>query len=287
MIYIILSVLINALLFIIFKLFDKYKVDTFQAIVFNYLFAFLVAYMQSDVSYGLLEIPNQKWFFGAVILGFLFITIFNVLAQTAQKLGISVVAVASKMSVVIPVVFGLIVYNESVGFFKVLGLCLALIAVYFSSVKENTVFNKKYLYLPVILFLGSGTLDTILKYVEKTYVAENETAIYTGTIFLVAVSIGILVMIYLAINKRLKLTFKNLIAGVVLGVPNYFSIYFLLKALQTEGLDSSTVFTINNVGIVLLSAVIGLLLFKEKLSKLNYIGIVLSVIAILLITLTV
>ncbi len=148
-------------------------------------------------------------------------------------------------------------------------------------------FNKKLLYLPIILFLGSGTLDTLLKYIEKNFVQANETAIYTGTIFLVAVLLGFIAMVYLAINKKLKLSFKNLIAGVVLGVPNYFSIYFLLKALQTKGLDSSTIFAINNVGIVLFSSIIGLLLFKEKLSKMNYFGILFSVIAILLITLSI
>ncbi|MCF6349762.1 MAG: EamA family transporter [Flavobacteriaceae bacterium] len=285
MIYIVLSVLVNALLFIIFKLFDKYKVDTFQAIVFNYLFAFLVAYSQSNVTYSLLEIPKQKWFFGAVILGFLFIIIFNVMAKTVQKMGISVVAVASKMSVVIPILFGILIYKEAIGLYKIIGIILALIAVYFSSVKKGEVFNIKLLYLPIVLFLGSGTLDTLLKYIEKNFVQANETAIYTGTIFLVAVLLGFIVMIYLVISKKLKLSFKNLIAGVILGIPNYFSIYFLLKALQTKGLDSSTIFTVNNVGIVLLSSIIGLLLFKEKLSKMNYFGIILSVIAILLITL--
>ncbi len=129
MIYIVLSVLVNALLFIIFKLFDKYKVDTFQAIVFNYLFAFFVAYSQSDVSYSLSEIPKQEWFFGAVILGFLFITIFNVMAKTVQKMGISVVAVASKMSVVFPILFGILIYKEAIGVYKVIGIILALIAV--------------------------------------------------------------------------------------------------------------------------------------------------------------
>ena len=287
MIYIVLSILINTLLFIIFKLFDKYKVDTFQAIVFNYLIAFIVAFSQSKVSYSLTEIPNQKWFFGAVILGFLFISIFNVLGKTAQKMGISVVAVASKMSVVIPILFGILIYKESLGIYKIIGILLALVAVYLSSVKESAVFNKKLLYLPIILFFGSGILDTLLKYVEKNYVATNETEVYTGTIFLTAIILGFIAMLYQFLNGKLKITFKNFIAGMILGVPNYYSIYFLLKALQTKNLESSTVFTMNNVGVVLFSTLIGLFLFKEKLSKLNYFGVIFSIIAIILITLSI
>jgi uncharacterized membrane protein len=58
---------------------------------------------------------------------------------------------------------------------------------------------------------------------------------------------------------------------------------FLLKALQTEGLESSTLFTINNVSVVILTTVFALLLFKEKLIKKNWIGIGLAIISILLV----
>lgn len=287
MIYILLSILFNALLFVIFKLFDKYKVDTFQAIVFNYFFAFTVAYFSSEIKFSIIETPKQDWFFGALILGFLFITFFNVTALTAQKLGLSVVAVAGKMSVVIPVLFGIIAYNESSGSYKVIGIILALIAVYYTSVKEQIVIDKAYLYLPIILFFGSGVLDTTLKYVERNYVAANETSVYLSVIFLVAGIIGIISMLYLLSIKKKKLSFKNFIAGIILGVPNYFAMYFLLKALQTKDLDSSTVFTINNVSIVLISTILGLLVFSEKISKKNLFGIILAIISIVLITLAI
>lgn len=287
MIYIILSVLVNTLLFIIFKLFDKYKVDTFQAIVVNYFFAFAVANWTSDSHFSITQTPKEDWFWGAVFLGFLFITIFNVLAKTAQKLGLSVVAVASKMSVVIPVLFGLFIYHETAGLYKITGIILALVAVCFTSVNESKTFNKSYIYLPIILFLGSGTLDATLKYVEKMYVAENETKIYTSVIFLTAFILGVLFLGIQLIIGKAKLKMRNFYAGIILGVPNFYSIYFLLKALQTKGLESSTLFTINNVSIVLFSTVVGFLLFKEKLSKKNVFGIALAIISIILITFSV
>ncbi len=287
MIYILLSVLLNASLFVIFKLFDTYKVNTFQAIVFNYFIAFGVAYFSSEVRFSLGSTPYEDWFLGASFLGFLFVTIFYVLGLTAQKLGMSVVAVSSKMSVIIPIIFGVFMYQESLGIYKVIGIVLALIAVYFTSVKEGKAFNKSYIYLPILLFLGSGLLDTTLKYVETTYVSKAETSIYLSSIFLIAGVLGCISLLYLLITKKTTITIRNIIGGIVLGIPNYYAMYYLLKALQTKGLESSTIFTINNVAIVLFSTLLGLFLFKEKISKKNSIGIILAVISIGLITLTI
>ena len=68
--------------------------------------------------------------------------------------------------------------------------------------------------------------------------------------------------------------------GILLGIANYCSMYFLLKALRIDGLDSSSVFAINNVAIVAVSTLIGLILFREKISTKNWIGIILAVISI-------
>ena len=135
MIYLVLSILISSLLFVIFKLFDVFKINTLQAIVVNYVIALSFGLGSSNVKLPIEEIPQQPWFIGAFCLGFLFISIFNIMGITAQKNGLSVASVAGKMSVVIPIIFGIIVYNEGVGFVKILGILMALIAVYLSSAK--------------------------------------------------------------------------------------------------------------------------------------------------------
>ena len=83
----------------------------------------------------------------------------------------------------------------------------------------------------------------------------------------------------------MRINFKNVLGGICLGVPNYFSIYFLLKALQHPMLTSASVFTINNVAIVMLSTLLGILLFKEVLSLKNWLGIGLAIISIVLVAL--
>lgn len=283
MIFLLLSVIFSSSLFVIFKLFNRFEVNNFQAIVVNYFVAFLVGISMSSSEFQLSTVVNYRWFLGAVILGFLFITIFNVMALTAQKGGLSVASVAAKMSVIIPVIFGLYFYNESLSIYKLIGILLALVAVYLTAYKKGIVtFNSYLIVLVVVLFIGSGILDTLVKYVETTHVSVSELEIYTASIFLIAGFIGIFILFFRFITKKDQLNFKSILGGIVLGVPNYFSIFYLLKALQNPTLESSTVFTINNVLIVCATTFIGVVAFKEHLSKRNKVGVILSIVAILM-----
>lgn len=278
------SILISSGLFVIFKGFEIYKVDTLQAITVNYFVAFLIGFFLPGQTLGIAEIPHQPWFLGALSLSVIFILIFNLMAATAQKNGLSVASVASKMSVIIPVIFGVVMYQEKLGYLKVIGIILALVAVYLSASKSDSQpIKAKNLLFPMLLFLGSGVLDTTLKYVETTLVPDGGVPVFSATIFVLAALLGCVLLIVKKVQGTFKFQFKNVIGGIVLGVPNYFSIEFLLKALKTEGFDSSTIFTINNVSIVILTTLFGLLLFKEKLIKKNWAGIVIAIVSIFLV----
>ena len=181
----------------------------------------------------------------------------------------------------------LMIYINGFGFQKISGIILALIAVYLASVKTKNLFsrNKNMLY-PILLFIGSGIIDTSIKYMENFYVHKEDIALFSATIFLMAGFLGLLTLTFQAFVKKFVFDAKSLIGGSFLGIFNYFSIYFLLKALQTEGLESSTIFTLNNVSTVMLTTLFGLLLFKETIYVKNWIGIALAIISISLITLS-
>lgn len=283
MIYLLLSVIFASSLFVILKYFERYQINNFQAIVVNYFVAFSMGFLLSDAVVSVNFIVSKSWFIGSVILGILFITIFNVTALAAQRGGLSVASVAGKMSLVIPVVFGIVIYNESFSFFKIIGILLALLAVYLTSKKsKGVVYNKSILLLTFILFLGAGIIDTLVKYIELNFVAKSELTYYIATSFLIAGCIGIIILTIRLIFKKTIIAFKNVVGGFILGIPNYFSLYFLIKALQLPGLESSTIFTINNVLIVMLTTLLGVVLFKEHLSVSNKTGILLAVLAILM-----
>lgn len=281
-----LSVLFSSFIFVIFKLFAIYKVETLYAIITNYVVACIVGFSFYKGSVSISEIPEKPWFWGTLALGFLFILVFNLMAKTSQEIGISVASVATKMSLVIPVLFGLVLYNEKLGPIKIIGILLALAAVYFASVKEKSIsVRKETLVLPLLVFIGSGLVDTSIKYLEETYIAKSEFPLFSSTVFASAAVAGIVFMLIKAIDRPLKVNLRNILGGIVLGVPNYFSIYFLLRALNGQGLNSASIFTINNVAIVMFSTLLGIVLFKEKISPKNWGGIALAVISIFLVAL--
>jgi drug/metabolite transporter (DMT)-like permease len=286
LIYLLLSILASTIIFIIFKLFEKFQINIFQAIVVNYCIAFTTGILSYNGTITISQLPNLDWFYYTLILGALFIIVFNLMAITTQKSGLSVVSVATKMSVVVPVLFGLLYYNESLGTVKLIGIAIALIAVYLTSnkSKQEISVNRKSIVLPILVFIGSGIIDTSIKFLEDTYVANNDVPLFSAIIFLAAAIIGFIFIIIQIIRGSFKFEFKNIIAGICLGVPNYFSIYFLVKTLRSDILESSGIFAINNVSIVALSTFAGIFIFKEKLIRKNWIGIALAILSIVLIS---
>ncbi len=287
MLYLALSVLFSSLIFVIFKLFPKYRITTLYAIITNYVVACTVGLFMYGRELAVTEIPEKPWFLGTFALGSLFILVFNLMAATAQKIGVSVTSVATKMSLVIPVLFGVFMYGETLGNIKILGILLALVAVYFVSVKQNSVSlrSNSLLLLPALVFLGSGLIDTSLKYFQETHIEEGEFSLFSATVFGSAAIVGIVFIFLKSIKVPLKLNLRNVLGGVVLGVPNYFSVFFLLKALHGDHLNSAQVFTINNVAVVMCSTLLGIVLFREQISLKNWGGITLAVISILLVAL--
>lgn len=251
----------------------------------NYVTATICGIVFQKNTINIAEIPQYSWFPFALILGGLFIVVFNLMALTTQRSGLSVVSVATKMSVVIPIIFGLAYYKESLDTFKIIGIILALAALYLASLKtkDGIKIKPSNLIFPILVFLGSGIIDTSIKYLEGEFIAENDIPIFSAVIYTVSAIIGFGILIFQALKGKFQFHLKNIIGGIALGIPNYFSIYFLVQAFRSGILDSSGIFAINNVAIVMVSTVLGIILFKEKLLSKNWIGIGLAVLSIILI----
>ena len=167
-----------------------------------------------------------------------------------------------------------------------LAIILALASVFLTTKSDNkgAAKNKSLMILPVLVFFGSGIIDTLVNYANKRLIhTPKEDALFTGFGFYIAGCIGIIWLGYMFIFRKEKFVPKSIIAGIILGIPNFFSIYFILKALSSNVLESSQLYPMANVFIVILSSLAGVILFKEKLSKINAVGILLSVVAIALI----
>ncbi|MFN2262500.1 MAG: EamA family transporter [Psychroflexus sp.] len=288
MIVLLLSILSSSTIYIVFKMFGKFKINTLNALIVNYFTAFILGIsMQENTNVdALLETTSKDWFLGSVFLGVMFIIVFTLMVMTTQKGGMSVVSVASKMSVAIPVVFVIFYYDESLGILKIIGILLALFSVYLVSIRkrDGLKIDMKYFIFPLLVFLGSGIIESSLKYLENTYVSDADVPLFSANTFLFACVSGLLIYVFKAFKKENRYRWKDVLGGFALGIPNYFSIYFFIKALRIESLNDSSIFIINNVSIVLLSTVLGILFFKEKLIPKNWLGILLAIASIVLIT---
>lgn len=290
MLYLLGSIILTSYLTLAFKVCEKFNISFFQAIVFNYITCVITGSVVNGSFPVNSEAVRTPWFQWACVMGVMFVSIFNLVAITTQKTGVAVASVANKLSLIIPVVLSVYLYHETVAGWKLAGVLLALVAVVLTCYQDKKQESQKpaggrkweYI-LPLGLFIGSGLLDALINHVQQSYVTEENKNAYLITGFLSAATIGSILLGIQYATGKLVFGFKHLLAGVLIGIPNYFSIWCLVRFLKQSPWQSSASIPVNNMGIVLFSAVVAWLLFRERLSKINWLGIALSVVAIYLI----
>lgn len=288
MTYLILSILSATGLYVVFKLFANFGVRNFQAIVVNYIVASSFGFWYAAAQGTPVSVSgSESWLWIPVVVGISFIILFQIMALTSQIHGVSVTSIATKMSMVIPTFF-FILFDPAEGFtvMKILGIILGILAVVLASIKKKDTkrANRAWL-IPLVLFLGTGFMDLLLAFAEKNHL---QTAVayrnFVPLPFAVSAIAGLIVLGVQFLRKRASLHLRSIIAGIVLGFVNYGSIYFFLRILGSGLLDRSSAIPANNIGTVALSAILGIVFFRERLSAKNILGIVLALTAILLLT---
>ena len=221
---------------------------------------------------------QQQWVLMAVITGATFILTFLAFAVSTQKVGVAMTVVSSKMSIVLSVTVGIFLLAESMNLVQILGIITALAAFYLTNIGlSKGHIDKKYLYLPALIFFGTGANDSLMKLSGVYYADRNEIQFLTVTFF-TAFVIGLGVLLFQALRNMLKITWNDIFAGILLSIFNWYSTYFFIKGLFV--LPISLFIPVFNAALVFIAAVSGYFFFGEKLSMLNRIGIVLAVLAI-------
>jgi drug/metabolite transporter (DMT)-like permease len=288
----ILAVVFTVSLYLIMRSFTKYGVNPLHAVIFNYY---------TCVAMGLALMPDRDQYFSAdwtstptlltLALGTMFIIVFVLIGFTTTKVGVTAASLAGNMSLVIPVLFGLFVFknnNKEFTFWNYTGLLLALIALAFSTLKKEDADKAAksgwVLFLPLLLFLGSGTNNTLINYISATFYKPEQSALFTALACTGAILVGTVFLIFKVLAANEKVSGRSILGGLILGIPNFLSFYFLLGALSDFGNSAAFVFPIYNVLSMLMSAFLAWVLFKETLQPLNKLGLVLAVLAIFLIS---
>jgi len=290
--FLILCILSSTAIFVIFKTINRLHIPAFPVIVINYLAATLLGFIIFSGHISLDSILSSKWLKISIIIGILFIIMFFLVAYSTKMAGLSVTTVASKMSVIFPIIFSVIIDpTDQLTLLKSAAVVIALGGVGLSTYKpDNEVPEKSAMFIPLLLFVGMGVVDSMVKLAQQQFVGDQETALFSAILFLNAFIAGAVAMIFY--RRHNSYLFKRAVWGwgILLGAVNFGSIYFLVRSLNYSsalgiGMDSSVIFGANNISIVGLSVLVGLLIFKEKLKFINWIGVALSALALLLFTL--
>ncbi len=285
------AVILSVFIFVIFKELGRREIQPLPIIIINYFVCFVLGNYWILAGIGtdsneiliprILQLSSiSKVEFFALSAGALFLITFLLMAQATQKAGAAASSVASKMSMVIPILSAIIIWEETVNFYDYLGIIIALISV-FLMVKPKKFGGLQWDIVLIWVFIGSGLVDLSINFLNKINHGNLSNMQLTTHTFSGAFITG-LVYIFL---KRDFSKFKqriNWFWGIILGTVNLFSIVALYNALDTFPNQASSFFTINNILVVVGASIVGIF-YREKWSVTKVVGLILSLFSIYLV----
>lgn len=295
--YLLLSVALSSGIFMIFKAVGRLKIELFPVVVINYLTCFLLGNLLLGSEHVLnMKIMQLPGFFPTASMGLIFVGTFVLMGHSTHKAGASMSAMASKMSVVIPVLVAVVFLGESIGIKGIAGVILALVSVYLvssgsssassSSAASTSASVSRVRFDPILLlvFMGSGMVDTGLNLIKYADFKGFNNLQFATITFGGAAVVALMISVFQFDRWKLFLlqgSSKGLILGVLLGAINYFSIVAMYAAIDAYEGKTGVFFTLNNIGVLLLTIILGYFLGEKYKSKTLF-GVVFAIIAILL-----
>lgn len=272
----------SSLIVITFKIIDRYKLHLLTVVFLNYFAAVVLGLSATHRFFVDNPFFHSQWFPYALAGGIFFIVTFLLMGLSTRHAGIAITSVAGKMSVVIPVLMGFWLLAEKSGGLKLFGIALALLAFYltFAGLNQKSKKTPSRKIFPVLLFFSTGMGDSLIKYSQVKAIG-NDFLPFLTVIFGVCLIAGIFIVTVQQGWQKTHWTFANVFMGIALGIFNWLSTIFLLKAMQT--MEASVIFPAFNASIVAIASFTGVFIFKEKLKTINWIGVSLAILATLLV----
>ncbi len=276
----ILCIICTGGIFLVFRYFKSFGVNTPMAIVINYAVAAGFGWTLAGGSSAMVDATKEPWFLVTTIMGAGFLFLFNLIAKCTKEFGVAVASLSAKLSLIIPATIFLVKSDpEKLSELKMLAFVLAICAIVLSSVGKKGAESvsrsgKLMLIVPAIIFLGSGGIDTVF----GIYSENTMPYAFTSIPFTVAFTLGIALRMFP--KYRYKVTRKEVVGGLVLGLINFGSLYYLLGAFANSGMDKWIVIPQLNLSVVIFSTVAAGILFKEKPSAKTTLGLTLGLISI-------
>lgn len=283
MIYLLFSVVCSVTVGVLLKLAKRYQINITQAITWNYLFAILLSLICFKPNFHGLSLNSITPIY--YLLGLLLPTLFFALGLSVRKAGLARTDIAQRLSLLISLSAAYLLFNESFDRYKEVAVIFGVLAIIFTMYrKSDRMTSRKSWFYLLLVFLGFGAVDILFKMVSQITEIPYTTSLFI--IYTIAFLIALLYLCYLLMTRKTKLQLINFVCGCILGIFNFGNILFYLEAHRSMSNNPSTVFAAMNMGVIVAGTLIGVLIFKEKLTKWNYAGLVLAIAAIVLITLS-
>ena len=284
MIYLVLAIVFSTGVFVTMRIFKRFEMDNHQALMWNYIFATITGFLICRQYDTIPQLVHEPWFGLSILTGFWFIFTYLLMTASTQSSGITITSLSSKLSVVLPTLAGVLIFQEHLNLKVSIGIILALVALVLvvgGNGKPSDRMQVSKLLLPLLIFFGTGIGDILMKLNEQRNTGDN-MGFMIAFIYSIAMLFSIMLVAYDLIRGKSKWQTKSLVGGIALGVINFFSTYCVFHAMRY--FDNVVLFPIYNIGVVCLTALVGWLLFKEKLTWKNYLGLAIAIIAVVLIT---
>ena len=285
MYYLFLSILFSVLLLVNFRMHQKWKVDTTVAILFNYPVCFLTGWFH-QIDALPFNWPDFLESFGILALGVGFVITFLLSGFSTQRNGMAPTSLANNISLVIPVLINLFILKTGgdISISILAGLLFSFAAIYFCSPQvSSTAGVKPVVSLLLAVFVAYGLTNTLFSYLNSTLTAQvGGTLPFIMMLLIGSMASSAIVLIWKSVNGTLNWNTNSVLAAIPLGLPNFFSFYFLLKALDAYQNNVAVVLTTYNLSVILLSALAAYAFFKEKLSGRQWLGLGLGCVGIAL-----
>lgn len=281
MLFLVLSIICSVSVGVIFKVVRNYSIDISQIVAANYGFALVLCYFFFNPDFTAVGV-DAPW--GIYIsLGVLLPSIFLFLAASIKHIGIVKTDAAQRLSLFIPILAAWLIFGEKFNSLKITAFLIAFPALLLILNKPSENTKNKWMY-PAIVLVGFGLIDILFKRIALFTNLPYTTSLFI--VFALALVIMTVVVGFEIAFKKAKLNYKNLLFGGLVGVFNFGNILFYLKAHQSFSENPSTVFAGMNMGVIIIGSLTGIFIFKEKLSKMNFAGLFLALVAIVLIVMS-
>jgi len=278
MLFLILSVICSVTVGVIFKIARTYKTPSAQIVACNYVFALALCYLFFSPDLTVLD-SSSPWKI-LISLGFLMPAVFLFLATSIKHMGIAKTDVAQRLSLIISIIGASLFFGEQFSGLKLTALMFGFPAIVLILDKPAENKESKWIYPALVLF-GFGVIDLLFKQIALTSSLPFTTSLFV--LFSISLVIMALINGYEMLFANTKMEFKSIIFGGLVGIFNFGNIFFYLKAHQVFAQNPSTVFAGMNMGVIMIGSLVGIFVFKEKVTKLNLIGLLLALFAVIFI----